>query len=121
MNYNNYHFKKLLNEPTEYLIKVIMDSIIYLSPIKNTNNKGNTKYSIKDYIIGIIDICKNNTSWNSYCGYMKGDTRKCCFSNTFHNNILEQNYVLFQYIDTLRKKYNEWNKMGILNMVIILF
>ena len=44
---------------------------------------------------------------------MKGDTRKCCFSNTFHNNILEQNYVLFQYIDTLRKKYNEWNKMGI--------
>ena len=51
MNYNNYHFKKLLNEPTEDLIKVIMDSIIYLSPIKNTNNKGNTKYSIKDYII----------------------------------------------------------------------
>ncbi len=90
-----------------------MDSIIYLSPIKNTNNKGNTKYSIKDYIIGIIDICKNNTSWNSYCGYMKGDTRKCYFSNTFHNNILEQNYILFQYIDTLRKKYNEWNKMGI--------
>ena len=36
--------------------------------------KGNTKYSIKDYIIGIIDICKNNTSWNSYNGYMKGNT-----------------------------------------------
>ena len=119
MNYNNYHFKKLLNESTEYLIKVIIDSITYLLPIKNTNNKGNisfpmklemaiilfvflsekqidnTKYSIKDYIIGIIDICKNNISWNSYCGYMKGDTRKCCFSNTFHNNILEQNVVLF--------------------------
>ena len=35
----------------EYLIKVIIDSILYLSPIKNTN-KDNTKYSI----IGIIDI-----------------------------------------------------------------
>ena len=47
-----------------------MDSIIYLSPIKNTNNKGNTKYSIKDYIIGVIDVCKNSTSWNSYNGYI---------------------------------------------------
>ena len=24
------------------------------------------KYKLEDYVIGIIDVLKNNTSWNSY-------------------------------------------------------
>lgn len=87
MNYNNYHFKKLLNKPIIHLIDEIINSVQLLSPIKNDFYKRNTKYSIKDYIIGIIDVVKNNTSWNSYNGLINGNT--------------------------LRKKHNEWIKLGI--------
>src|SRR3984957_20235279 len=40
-----------------------------------------------DYIIGIIDVLKNNTSWNSYNKIMNGNT--------------------------LRKKHYEWIKLGV--------
>ena len=87
MNYNNYHFKKLLTKPINNLINEIIESVKVLSPYKNDFYKRNVKYSIKDYVIGIIDVIKNNTSWNSYSGNINGNT--------------------------LRKKHNEWIKLGI--------
>lgn len=91
MNYNNYHFKKLLLKPVNELINMIVDSVHYLSPIKNDFYKRNVKYTIDDYAIGIIDVLKNNTSWNSYSGIINGNT--------------------------LRKKHNEWNKLGVYDCV----
>lgn len=87
MNYNNCHFKKLLLKPINNLIDEIVKSVQFLSPIKNDFYKRNNKYTINDYAIGIIDVVKNNTSWNSYSGFMNGNT--------------------------LRKKHNEWIKLGV--------
>ena len=87
MNYNNYHFKKLLLKPINNLIDEIIKSVHILSPIKNDFYKRNVKYSIKDYVIGIIDVVKNNISWNSYNGIINGNT--------------------------LRKKHYEFVKLGI--------
>jgi hypothetical protein len=87
MNYNNNHFKKLLTKPTNNLINEIIESVRTLSPYKNDFYKRNVKYSVEDYAIGIIDVVKNNISWNSYNGIIKGNT--------------------------LRKKHNEWVKIGI--------
>ncbi len=87
MNYNNYHFKKLLTRPIKNSIKEIINSVQYLSPIKNDFYKRNIKYSIEDYVIGIIDVVKNNISWNSYNGIVNGNT--------------------------LRKKHAEWTNLGV--------
>ncbi len=91
MNYNNYHFRKLLTRPIVNLINEIINSVQYLSPIKNNFYKRNIKYSIEDYVIGIIDVVKNNTSWNSYNGIINGNT--------------------------LRKKHTEWIKLGVYERV----
>lgn len=91
MHYNNHHFRKLLSEPVNILIKEIVNSVIYLSPIKNDFYKRNVKYTIEDYVIGIIDVVKNNISWNSYSGLVNGNT--------------------------LRKKHNEWVKLGVYDFV----
>ena len=89
MNYNSSNFKKLLSEPVENIIKTIIYSVYYLTPIKNNSYKRHIKYTIEDYIIGIIDVLSNYVSCNKYNGFMKSDT--------------------------LRKKHNEWtsgNKIG---------
>lgn len=91
MEYNNYHFKKLLTKPIKNLIERIVETVQILSPIKDDFYKRNIKYTINDYAIGIIDVLKNNTSWNSYNGIMKGDT--------------------------LRKKHSEWSKLGVYEYV----
>lgn len=91
MNYFNDHFKKLLSKPINKLINEIVESVIFLSPIKNDFYKRNLKYSLKDYVIGIIDVVKNNISWNSYNGIIKGNT--------------------------LRKKHSEWVKLGVYEYV----
>lgn len=85
------HFKNLITEPIKLLIKEFTNAVNYKSPIKNIFYKRNVKYSLKDYIIGIIDVAKNNTSWNSYSGIINGNT--------------------------LRKKHNEWIKLGIYDYV----
>ena len=33
----------------------------------------NVKYTLDDYIFGIIDVLKKYTSWNGYNGKIKGD------------------------------------------------
>jgi len=63
MNIKSPHFKNLLTKPIKSLIKDFSDTVHLLSPIKNDNYKRNIKYSIEDYIIGIIDVLKNNASW----------------------------------------------------------
>jgi hypothetical protein len=87
MNYKNSHFKKLLTESNNRLVAAIMLCVTLLAPVKYNNYKRHVKYSLKDYAIGIIDVLKNNSSWNSYCGIINGNT--------------------------LRKKHNEWTKMGV--------
>lgn len=87
MNYNSNYYKKLITKPINNLIKIIVDSVHKLSPFKNQSYRRNVKYSIEDYVIGIIDVTKNHNSWNSYNGFIKGDT--------------------------LRKKHNEWTKLGV--------
>lgn len=82
----NSNIKKLLGKPLN-LIKNIIDSVHKLSPIKNDFYKRNIKYTLEDYIIGILDVLKNYQSWNSYNGKVNGNT--------------------------LRKKYNEWVKLGV--------
>lgn len=74
MNYFNDHFKKLLSSPVQKIIDKIINAVHFLSPTKNDYYKRNVKYSLKDYVIGIIDVVKNNTSWNSYNGIMNGNT-----------------------------------------------
>ena len=91
MDYLTFHFKRLLIEPINNLINDIIKAIEYLSPVKNEKYKRHVKYSMKDYVIGIIDVVKNNISWNSYNGYVNGNT--------------------------LRKKHNEWCKLGIYEYV----
>jgi hypothetical protein len=86
-NYNNFNFGKLLTEPIKYVIEKIYYSVTFLSPIKNESYKRHVNYSINDYIIGIIDVLKTGVSWQNYNKVMKGDT--------------------------LRKKHNEWVKLGI--------
>src|ERR1700753_103303 len=90
---NNYekHFKKLLSTPMNKLVSEIIDSVHILSPIKNDYYKRNIKYKLEDYVIGIIDVLKNNTSWNSYNRFMNGNT--------------------------LRKKHYEWIKVGVYDHV----
>src|ERR1700722_19292330 len=86
MNNSNIFFKNILTTPINNFINEITDSVHLLNPIKNDFYKRNIKYSLKDYIIGIIDVLKNNTSWNSYNKIMNGNT--------------------------LRKKHYEWIKYG---------
>jgi len=83
----NKFFQKLLIQPINNLINDIIENVIILSPIKNAKYKRNVQYTIKDYVIGIIDVVKNYSSWNSYKGAMNKDT--------------------------LRLKFNEWSKLGI--------
>lgn len=87
MTKNDFVYKTLLNKPIEYLIKELSFSILFLSPQKNESFKRNVKFTLRDYIVGILDILKNNISWNSYSGLIKGNT--------------------------LRKKHNEWQKLNI--------
>ena len=87
MNYNNHHFKKLLSVPVQKLINGVQYCVEKLSPIKNNFYKNNQKYTIRDYIIGIIDVVQNSYSWNSYNGMMNGNT--------------------------LRKKHHEWCLLGV--------
>src|SRR5262245_40324089 len=91
LDYNNSHFKRLLNKPIKYLIDLIVDSVYILSPVKDHYFIRNKKYSIYDYAIGIIDVLKSNSSWNSYNGMIPGNT--------------------------LRKKHTEWVKLGIYDEV----
>lgn len=84
---SNLYINKILNKPIINLTNEIINSVHFLSPIKNDFYKRNIKYSIKDYVMGIIDVLKNYTSWNSYNGFMNGNT--------------------------LRKKHNEWTKLGV--------
>lgn len=87
MNYNNSHFKSLLKEPIVKLIEIFRNVVIEKSLIKNSNYIRNQKYSLDDYIIGIIDVLRYNHSWNSYSGIINGNT--------------------------LRKKHYEWIKLNI--------
>lgn len=88
----NCNFYKLLhNKHISYLVKIINDCVTYLSPIKNDFYKRNFNHSINDYALGIIDALKSSISWRSYSGPIKGDT--------------------------LRKKHNEWNKLGVYDEV----
>ena len=82
-----FNFSKLIDKPISNLIKIIVDSVHKLSPFKDSSFRRNVKYTIEDYVIGIIDVLKNYQSWNSYNGKINSDT--------------------------LRKKYNEWCKLGI--------
>ena len=74
MAYNNPHFEKLLSGSIPNLIKEVKNSSIILSPIKDPNFRRNVKYDIEDYIIGIIDVLKNNLSWKKYNGKIPGET-----------------------------------------------
>ena len=58
MQYNNNHFKKILTKPINLLIDAIIESVHFLSPIKNDSYRRNVKYTIRDYVIGIIDVLK---------------------------------------------------------------
>ena len=51
MIYNNRYFSKLLTGSIKNVIKEIIDSVQYLSPIKNSFYRRNIKYSIEDYAI----------------------------------------------------------------------
>jgi hypothetical protein len=105
MNYNNYHFKKLLIEPINNLINQIINSVQYLSPIKNESYKRNVKYSLRDYVIGIIDVTKNYTSWNSYNGFVNKDTLRIKFNEWVKLGVFEHAYKnsLKKYIKTTKK------------------
>lgn len=85
--YNNPNLKKFLSMPINYVVNKIKYSVQYLSPIKNDKYCHRMKYTIEDYIIGIIQVLNNCISWNRYIGLIKGDT--------------------------LRKKHNDWVKLGI--------
>lgn len=91
MDLNNHNFKNLLSDPVNFLIDEIITCVTILSPIKDDFYKRNVKYTLKDYVIGIIDVVKNYTSWNKYNGSMNGNT--------------------------LRKKNNEWLKLGVYDLV----
>ena len=84
---NNQIYKKLLKDHGNTLIKQITYAVNYLSPIKKDSYRRNVKYTIDDYVLGIVDILKNGISWNSYCGTINGNT--------------------------LRKKHAEWVKLGV--------
>ncbi len=86
MNYN-----KLLKEDIDLLIKQISLAVQILSPIKKDSYKRNVKYTIDDYIIGVVSILKSGVSWNSYVGTINGNT--------------------------LRKKHSEWDKLGIYDYI----
>lgn len=87
MNYKDHILEKLLKKPEKNLIKEIIKSEKLLSPKKNTSYRRHIKYTIEDYIIGIIDVLNSHISWNRYIGFIKGNT--------------------------LRKKHNEWCNLGI--------
>lgn len=91
IDYNNYHFKKLLSKDIHFVIKEIVSCVHIQIPPKNPFYRRNVKYSIQDYAIGIIDVIKNSSSYNSYNGIIKGNT--------------------------LRKKHAEWCKKGVYEMV----
>jgi hypothetical protein len=70
--------------------------------------KKNVKYTIKDYVIGIIDVVKNNASWNNYNGFMKGNTLS-----------LEGQVRVQASLGalTLRKKHYEWVKLRVYDRI----
>ena len=91
---NNSHFKKLLkNININTFLNIFRNSVIKLSPFKDPSYRRHVCYTLDDYIYGIIDVLKNYSSWNSYTGKMKGDT--------------------------LRKKHNEWSKLGIYDDIYV--
>jgi transposase len=77
----------MLNVPVKKLINQVIECVSFLSPLKNDFYKRNVKYTTYDYAVGIIDVLKNSVSWNSYNGIIDGNT--------------------------LRKKHNEWVKLGV--------
>lgn len=66
--------KLLKNVDIDDFIKDFENSVIKKSPIVNLSYRRNYRFSICDYIYGIIDVLKNYESWNSYSGLIKGDT-----------------------------------------------
>ena len=91
MNYNNSHFKFIFEKPIIEIIKIFANIVNEKSPIKDQNYARNKKYTLNDYIIGIIDVMRYNHSWNAYSGIVNGNT--------------------------LRKKHNEWIKLGIYEQI----
>jgi len=57
---------KLITKPINNLIDEIIKSVTILSHIKDHFYKRNVKYSTGNYVIGIINVTKNNTLRNKY-------------------------------------------------------
>ena len=77
MKHYNDNLKKLLKiHNIDTLIEIINEKINELQTNKNNLYKRNIKYTNQDYILVIIEVLKNHTSWNSYNGLIKGDLRK---------------------------------------------
>jgi len=102
---NNAHIKKLLTKPTELLIKKMEESVQRLSPIKDPSFRRNVKYTLRDYIIGILDVLRYNISWNNYSGNMNGNTLRKKHSEWVNLGVYEDVYEksFHEYMKTIRK------------------
>lgn len=52
----------------------LMEDIIKRLDKKNQKYNHRQKYTIRDYIIGIIEVLSNNVSWRKYNGKIDGRT-----------------------------------------------
>ena len=72
--YGSPHCTRLLTQDVNRVIKQLVNAVDILSPHKDPTFRRNVKYSTEDYCIGIIDVLKGSSSWNSYSGKIDGNT-----------------------------------------------
>ena len=83
----------------------IMEKIINELDNKNKKYILHKKYSIKDYICGIIEVISNNISWRKYNGKINGRVLNNKHNYYVKNRVYEKLFKTNLLRKTSRKKY----------------
>lgn len=64
-------YNGLFKDNSDSFIDIMKDSINKLDKVDERYRR-NVKYTIEDYVIGIIEVLTNNISWRKYNGKIDG-------------------------------------------------
>lgn len=106
-------YQNLIKDRKHNFVLLMKTVILKLSPIKNDNFKRNVKYTLEEYIMGIIEVITNNISWRKYNGKINGR-----ILNNKHNEFIKLGVYKKLYEMNL-KKYLRKNKKRFLKYLSI--
>lgn len=87
-----------------FIFNLFESIALILAPPKQKINEKNSKYSIKDIIIGIVEVLTNNISWRRYSGLVSGS-----WLNKKHNEYVEAGVYEMLHMECTRKYINTDN------------